>query len=140
MPRIRCQLRKKPPSPKSPPTFPPLPPSLPPTDLGLKAISNLKKKRSVQELEEGEVALRRGLSSRRCPKTLRTRGLLLWIAGRSKIEPMCAFRNAPVSLAGGRWGCHLLERLNQGLLKGACRLHCRSPRTAFSPLERHGGL
>lgn len=42
-----------------PPTFPP-PPPLPPTDLGLHAIPNLKKKRLVQELEEGEVAPQKG--------------------------------------------------------------------------------
>ena len=38
-----------------PPTLPP-PPPLPPIDLGLHAIPNLKKKRPVQELKEGEVA------------------------------------------------------------------------------------
>ena len=42
-----------------PPTLPP-PPPLPPTDLGLHAIPNLKQKRLVQELEEGEVALQKG--------------------------------------------------------------------------------
>ena len=35
--------------------FPPPPPS-PPTNLGLKAIPNLRKKISVEDLEEGEVA------------------------------------------------------------------------------------
>ena len=35
----------------------PLPPSLPPTDLGLNVMKDLKKKRLVQDLEEGEVAL-----------------------------------------------------------------------------------
>ena len=39
-----------------PPTLPPLP-SPPPTDLRLKAIPNLKKKRLIQELEEREVGL-----------------------------------------------------------------------------------
>ena len=34
----------------------PLPPSLPPTDLGLNVMKDLKKKRLVQDLEEGEVA------------------------------------------------------------------------------------
>ena len=37
-----------------PPTLPP-PPPLPPIDLELKAIPDLKKKRPIQELEEGEV-------------------------------------------------------------------------------------
>ena len=34
-----------------------LPPPPPPTDLELKAISNLRKKRPVEDLEEGGVAL-----------------------------------------------------------------------------------
>ena len=34
----------------------PLPPSLPPTYLGLNVMKDLKKKRLVQDLEEGEVA------------------------------------------------------------------------------------
>ena len=38
-----------------PPSLPP-PPPLPPTDLGLNVIKDLKKKRPVQDLEEGEVA------------------------------------------------------------------------------------
>ena len=42
-----------------PPTLPP-PPPLPPTDLGLHAIPNLKKKRPMQELEEGEVVPQKG--------------------------------------------------------------------------------
>ena len=37
-----------------PPTLPP-PPPLPPIDLELKAIPDLKKKRPIQELEEGEL-------------------------------------------------------------------------------------
>jgi len=40
-------------------------PSPPPADLDLHAAQDLKKKRTVQELEEGEVALRRTLNSRR---------------------------------------------------------------------------
>ena len=35
----------------------PLPPPLPPTDLGLKANPNLRKKRPVEDLKEGGVAL-----------------------------------------------------------------------------------
>ena len=42
-----------------PPTLPP-PPPLPPIDLELKAIPNLKKKRPIQELEEGEVGPQKG--------------------------------------------------------------------------------
>ena len=36
-----------------------LPPPLPPTDLGLQAMPNLKKRRLDHELEEGEVAPRK---------------------------------------------------------------------------------
>ena len=39
-----------------PPNLPPSPP-LPPTDLGLHTMKDLKKKRPVQELKEGNVAL-----------------------------------------------------------------------------------
>ena len=46
---------KEVPKTKLPPTLP-LPPPLPLTDLGLHALLNLKKKRPVQEIEEGEVA------------------------------------------------------------------------------------
>ena len=42
-----------------PPTLP-SPPPLPSIDLGLHTIPNLKKKRLVQEFEEGEVALQKG--------------------------------------------------------------------------------
>ena len=42
-----------------PPTLPP-PPHLPSIDLGLNVMKDLKKKRSVQDLEEGEVAPQKG--------------------------------------------------------------------------------
>lgn len=42
-----------------PPTLPPPPPPLP-TDLGLKAIPNLKKKRPIQELEKEKVGPQKG--------------------------------------------------------------------------------
>ena len=48
-------------------TFPP-PPPLPPTDLRLHAIPNLKKKRPVQELEEGEVAPQKGTKQQKMAK------------------------------------------------------------------------
>ena len=38
----------------------PLPPPIPPTDLGLHAIPIQKKKKPVQELEEGETVLQKG--------------------------------------------------------------------------------
>ena len=50
---------KEAPKSKLPPTLPP-PPPLPPTDLELHANPNLKKKRPVQELEEGEVPPQKG--------------------------------------------------------------------------------
>ena len=50
-----------------PPTLPPPPPQFP-TDLGLKAILNLKKKRLVQELEEGDVGPQKGAKQQKVPK------------------------------------------------------------------------
>ena len=48
---------------------PSLPPSLPPsTNLGLHANLNLKKKRPLQDLEEGEVALQKGTKQQRTTK------------------------------------------------------------------------
>ena len=43
-----------------PPSLPLPPPPPPPTDLGLKAIPNLRKKRLIEDLEEGEVKLQKG--------------------------------------------------------------------------------
>ena len=56
-------------APKSqvPPTLPP-PPPLPLTDLILHAIPNLMKKRLVQELEEGEVALQKDTKQQKVAK------------------------------------------------------------------------
>ena len=39
----------------------PPPPLLPPTDLGINIMKDLKKKRMVQDLEKGEVALQKGM-------------------------------------------------------------------------------
>jgi len=50
-----------------PPTLPP-PHPIPPIDLGLHAIPNLKKKRPVQELEEGEVVLQKGAKQQKIAK------------------------------------------------------------------------
>ena len=55
-----------------PPTLSPPPPSLP-TDLGLKAIPDLKKKRPVQELKEGEVSLQKGAKQQKMAKDPRDR-------------------------------------------------------------------
>ena len=55
-----------------PPTLPPPPPSLP-ADLGLKAIPDLKKKRPVQELKEGEVSLQKGANQQKVAKDPRDR-------------------------------------------------------------------
>jgi len=57
--RNKGSTSKEAPKSQVPPNLPP-PSTPPPTDLGLHAISNLKKKRPVQELEEGEVALQKG--------------------------------------------------------------------------------
>ena len=56
-------------TPKSqvPPILPP-PPPLPPIDLGLNAMKDLKKKRSVQDLEEGEVASQKGTKQQKTTK------------------------------------------------------------------------
>ena len=56
-------------APKSqvPPTLPP-PSPLPLIDLGLHAIPNLKKKRLVQEFEEGEMALQKGIKQQKTAK------------------------------------------------------------------------
>ena len=45
-----------------------LPPPPPPTDLELKAISNLRKKRPVEDLEEGEVAPQKGAKQQKKAK------------------------------------------------------------------------
>jgi len=50
-----------------PPTLPPPPPLLP-VDLGLKAIPDLKKKRPVQEPEEGEVGPQKGAKQQKVAK------------------------------------------------------------------------
>ena len=49
-----------------PPSLPPSPP--PSTILGLHANPNLKKKRPLQDLEEGEVALQKGTKQQRTTK------------------------------------------------------------------------
>ena len=53
-----------------PPTLPPPPPSLP-TDLRLKAIPNLKKKRPIQNLEEREVGPQKGKKQMKVAKDAR---------------------------------------------------------------------
>ena len=62
------------------PTLPP-PPPLPSTDLGLHVIPNLKKKRLVQEFEEGEVALQKGTKQQKTakgPKDKRSTSMDSW--------------------------------------------------------------
>ena len=58
---------KEVPKSKLPPVLPP-PPPLPPTDLKLHANLNLKKKRPVQEQEEGEVILQKGTKQQKTVK------------------------------------------------------------------------
>ena len=55
-----------------PPTLPPPPPSLP-TDLGLKVIPDLKKKKPVQELEEGEIGPQKRAKQQKVAKDPRNR-------------------------------------------------------------------
>ena len=55
----KASTSKEVPKTQVPPSLPlPLPPT--PTDLKLKAIPNLRKKRPVEDLEEGEVAPQKG--------------------------------------------------------------------------------
>ena len=58
---------KEVPKSKLPPVLPP-PPPLPPTDLKLHANLNLKKKRPVQEQEEGEVIPQKGTKQQKTVK------------------------------------------------------------------------
>ena len=57
--RNKGSTSKEVPKTQVPPSLP-LPPSLPPTDPGLKAIPNLRKKRPIEDLEEGEVEPQKG--------------------------------------------------------------------------------
>jgi len=54
-----------------PPTLPPPPPPLIPTDLGLKAVPDLKKKRPIQVLEEREVGPQKGTKQQKVAKDAR---------------------------------------------------------------------
>ena len=65
--RKKGSTLKEAPKSQVPPTLPP-PPPLPLTDLILHAIPNLKKKRLVQELEEGEVALQKDTKQQKVAK------------------------------------------------------------------------
>ena len=65
--RNKGSTSKEAPKSQVPPNLP-LPPPPPPTDLGLYAISNLKKKRPVQELEEGEVVPQKGAKQQKTAK------------------------------------------------------------------------
>ena len=64
---------------QTPTILPPPPP--PTTDLRLLANPNLKKKMPGQELEEGEVALRKVPNNKRQSRTLGTKGPLRWTVG-----------------------------------------------------------
>ena len=107
--RNKMSTSKKATKSQVPPTLPPPPPSLP-VDLGLKVIPDLKKKGQFRSSKKERWALKRGLSSRRWPKILGIRVLLLLIAGRSKIGPMCASRSAP-----GLLGQRLMELPSVGM-------------------------
>ena len=68
--RNKVSTLKEAPKSQVPATLPPHP-LLPLTDLGLHTIPNLKKKRPVQELKEGEVALQKGTKQQKVAKNLR---------------------------------------------------------------------
>ena len=65
--RNKGSSSKEAPKSQVPPTLPSPPPS-PPTDLGLNAMKDLKKKRPVQDLEEGEVAPQKGTKQQKTTK------------------------------------------------------------------------
>ena len=105
-----------------PPTLPP-PPPIPPTDLGLHAIPNLKKKRPVQELEEGEVVPQKGAKQQKTAKDPKEKDQFCGQSGGANWG-----RGAPsaphlVSSNRGGWGRHPLERLGQGVLKKSLYPH-----------------
>ena len=64
--RNKGSTSKEAPKTQVPPSLPPSPP--PSTNLGLHANPNLKKKRPLQDLEEGEVALQKGTKQQRTTK------------------------------------------------------------------------
>ena len=65
----------------------------------MKANPNLKKKRVVEDLEEGRSGLKKELSNRGRPRTLMTKGPNLWRVG---TRPSCAKASA-YGLLGWRW-------------------------------------
>ena len=60
----RGSMSKEVPKTQVPPSLP-LPPPLPPTDPGLKAIPNLRKKRLIEDLEVGEVEPQKGANQQK---------------------------------------------------------------------------
>ena len=64
--RNKGSTLKEVPKTQVPPNLPPSPPL--PTDLGLHANSNLRKKRLVEDLEEGEVAPKKGAKQQKKAK------------------------------------------------------------------------
>ena len=65
--RNKGSSSKEAPKSQVPPILPPFPP-LPPTDLGLNIMKDLKKKRPMQDLEEGEVASQKGMKQQKITK------------------------------------------------------------------------
>ena len=65
--RNKGSSSKEAPKSQVPPTLPSPPPPTP-TDLGLNAMKDLKKKRPVQDLEEGEVAPQKGTKQQKTTK------------------------------------------------------------------------
>ena len=69
----------------------PLPPPLPPVDQGLRPNPDPKKKRPIQELEEGEMLPQKEQSNRR-QETIVTRGQSLWRVGMMLRSAVCSAR------------------------------------------------
>ena len=72
-----------------PPSLPPSPPPF--TNLGLHANPNLKKKRPLQDLEEGEVALQKETKQQRTIKDPKDKRATLW---RAETTRKCVNSNA----------------------------------------------
>ena len=87
--RNKGSTSKEAPKTQVPPSLPPSPP--PSTNLGLHANPNLKKKRPLQDLEEGEVAFQKGTKQQRTTKDPKDKRATLW-----RVETMrkCVDSNA----------------------------------------------
>ena len=90
----RGQLHKKSLSPKFLLFFPLLP-LYPLLTLDCTPFQIRRRRGQCNSLRKGRWPLRRAQNNRKQLKTPKTKGPLLWTAGRSKIWPRCAFNNLP---------------------------------------------